>query len=121
MSVEYRTGFLAIKNFDFRQDVLRKGKELLKAGHIFNVSEKHFDGKIVIKGFCVRQGTISSAPYQMELKIGPERDVELAHCSCQAGIDGQCKHTSGLVRFNGNICQYHFVLICTVANSEKFV
>ena len=97
MSIEYRTGFQSIKNFEFRQDVLHKGKELLKAGHIFNVSEKHSDGKIAIKGLCVRQGSISNAPYMVEMTIGPERDVQQAHCSCQAGIDGQCKHTSALV------------------------
>ena len=96
-SVEYRTGFLSIQNFDFRPDVQRKGKELLVAGHLFNVSEKHSDGKIVIKGLCVRQGSIGNAPYNVELWISPGRDVEQAHCSCQAGVDGQCKHASGLV------------------------
>jgi hypothetical protein len=69
MSVEYRTGFLEIKGLEFRPDILRKGKELLTAGHIFNVKETHKANNVTITG----------------------------HCNCQAGIDGQCKHSSGLV------------------------
>ena len=98
MEVEYRTGFLEITGLEFRPDVLRKGHELLKAEHIFNVAEKHKDDKIAIVGNCVRQGSISNSPYIIELQIRQNRSIESAHCSCQAGIDGQCKHTSALVR-----------------------
>ncbi len=99
MEVTYRTGFQEISGLDFRADVLRKGRELFKAGHIFNVAVKHRDDKITIVGYCVRQGSISNSPYTIELQIQSNRSIESAHCSCQAGIDGQCKHTSGLVRF----------------------
>ncbi len=98
MEVEYRTGFLEVTGLEFRPDVLRKGNELLKAGHIFNVSEKHKGDKITIVGYCVRQGSISNSPYIVELQLCQNRSIESAHCSCQAGIDGQCKHTSALVR-----------------------
>jgi uncharacterized Zn finger protein len=100
MSVEYRTGFLEIKGLEFRPDVLRKGKELLTAGHIFNVKETHKPKEVTVTGFCVRQGSISNAPYVIELQISQNRTVISAHCTCQAGIDGQCKHTSGLVSKN---------------------
>jgi hypothetical protein len=98
MEVVYRTGFQEITGLEFRPDVLRKGNELLKAGHVFNVAEKHKEEKITICGYCVRQGSISNPPYIIELQICQNRSVESAHCTCQAGIDGQCKHTSGLVR-----------------------
>ena len=98
MEIEYRTGFLEIFGLEFRPDVLRKGSELFKAHHIFNVAEKHKENKITITGYCVRQGSISNSPYIIELQVRQDRSIESAHCSCQAGIDGQCKHTSGLVR-----------------------
>jgi len=97
MSVEYRTGFLEIKGLEFRPDILRKGKELLTAGHIFNVKETHKANNVTITGFCVRQASISNAPYIIELQISPNRTVLSGHCNCQAGIDGQCKLSSGLV------------------------
>ena len=98
MSIEYRTGFSNIKPINFRPDIIRKGKELEKAGHIFNVSEVHKNGQVAITGYCVRQGSITSSPYLIELQLDHGRNVVGAHCICQAGIDGQCKHSSALVR-----------------------
>ena len=96
-SIEYRTGFSEIEGLEFRPDVDRKGEELLKSNHVFNVSEIHKNNSIIISGHCVRQGSISNAPYIIELQLNKDRKVTGAHCTCQAGIDGQCKHTSGLV------------------------
>jgi hypothetical protein len=109
MSVEYRTGFLAIKGLEFRPDVLRKGKELLSAEHIFNVKETHKSNVVMITGFCVRQGSISNTPYIVELQISQNRTVLSGHCNCQAGIDGQCKHTSGLVSRSFNSIKLSFI------------
>ena len=103
MAIEYRTGFLAIKTLEFHADILRKGKELYKAEHIFNVCELQIENTTTIKGQCVRQGSITKVPYKILLNILPDHSVFKAHCTCLAGADGQCKHTSALVRFSNEL------------------
>ena len=83
----------------FRKSTFKKGKALVP--HVFNVSEtRSKQGKeIVISGKCVRQASVSKAPYNVELSLDETRNVTSALCSCAAGTQGQCKHTAAVVSF----------------------
>ena len=97
MSVEQLDGFIELTGIKFQPELERKGRELLKAGHIFNVSEIQTKDKQTVVGSCLRQGNGSNAPYIIILQVNSDRSIESALCICQSGSDGQCKHTSALV------------------------
>jgi hypothetical protein len=68
--------------------------------HIMNVQERREQGKVTISGKCIKGTKLSDDPYKVEIEIDPQsRKWISGHCSCVNGIDGNCKHTAGLVFF----------------------
>ena len=97
MSVVQLDGFIELKGIEFQPELERKGRELLEAGLIFNVSEIQKKDRKTVVGSCLRQGNGSNAPYIIILQVNSDRSIESALCICRSGSDGQCKHTSALV------------------------
>ena len=81
-------GFGSISGLSFREDIVKKGTDLLNSDHMGDVKEVRKSGKISILGRCVPEASIRKTPYPITLELNPSREVTLAHCSCQAGATG---------------------------------
>ena len=91
-----RAGFQTIAGPEFRPAALTKGPKLL--GHVFNVEEVKDSTKTVILGHCGKQTSVKDRKTRkVELELDSDRKVVSAHCSCVAGVAGNCKHTCALV------------------------
>ena len=98
--ITIKCGFGKISGLHFRDDIMTKGEDLLTGDHLGDVKEvRHYpiipylNGKISVVGRCVPEASIRKTPYIITLELNPSREVTLAHCSCQAGATGMCKHT----------------------------
>ena len=99
--ITIKCGFGKISGLHFRDDIMTKGEDLLTGGHLGDVKEvrhpipiiPYLNGKISVIGRCVPEASIRKTPYIITLELNPSREVTLAHCSCQAGATGMCKHT----------------------------
>jgi hypothetical protein len=70
MNVILETGFSAINYIDdFWQSTTRKGKKLISSKHLMRVREIKAQTKTVIEGFCIRQTTVTAAPYHVQLDV----------------------------------------------------
>ncbi len=97
-------GFETIAGLDFRKSLLSSGKDMIP--HTLNVREirkSDENGQIVsitIAADCIREMSLTEKPWNVTLEINPvDRSVSLARCSCTAGADGLCKHTSAVFQF----------------------
>ncbi len=97
-------GFESIQGLNFRKSLLDSGKDMIP--HVFNVREIRKSDEsgqlisITIAGDCIREMSLTENPWIVTLEIQPtDRSVILSHCSCTAGLDGLCKHTSAIYQF----------------------
>ncbi|KAK0078784.1 hypothetical protein PV325_002103 [Microctonus aethiopoides] len=64
-----QTGFPEIFSVDdFRSSTKRKGMKLVDSNHIVKVREIEKDGEICIEGFCIRQTSVTAAPYRVQFE-----------------------------------------------------
>jgi hypothetical protein len=67
MNVILETGFSAINYIDdFWQSTKRKDEKLISSKHLMRVREIKAQTKTVIEGFCIRQTTVTAAPYHVQ-------------------------------------------------------
>jgi len=78
--------------------MLENGKQLVAAGHVFNVEERQERTKSILTSKCVRATTIRET-WNVELEIDQERRIVSGHCQCFAGINAKCKHGAGLFHY----------------------
>ncbi len=97
-------GFEAISGLDFRKSLLSSGREMMQ--HALNVREIRRSDEngvvtsVTIAADCIREMSLTEKPWTVTLELRPDdRVVTLARCSCTAGIDGLCKHTSAIYQF----------------------
>ncbi|KAK0091514.1 hypothetical protein PV326_003089 [Microctonus aethiopoides] len=65
-----QTGFPEIFSVDdFRSSTKRKGMKLVDSNHIVKVREIEKDGEICIEGFCIRQTSVTAAPYRVQFEV----------------------------------------------------
>jgi hypothetical protein len=64
-------GFGKVEAAEFRPDIIRKGKDLAAGEHLFNVREIRQGGACTIAGQCIREMSLSSDPYNVELTLEP--------------------------------------------------
>ena len=73
----------------------------MKAGHLSNVLE-HRRGcgrGTYITAECVPEMSVRKKRYKIEFHLGEERRITESHCTCVAGVTGQCKHSASLFLF----------------------
>ncbi len=102
LALEIQGGFdkIEFNEGHFRQENLRKGKELLHGGHLVNVVENRNGGRVLVTGECVPEMSIRKPPYKIQFTVQSEsRKVLDARCSCVAGILACCKHAAALFLF----------------------
>ncbi|KAI2795726.1 hypothetical protein BLOT_008074 [Blomia tropicalis] len=97
--IKVSVGFKTINTSDnfFSKSAIDKAKKGLFT-HIFDVSEK----KNVLTAKCKPAMKVTGNPYSITLRLDQTRMVVSGHCSCQAGIHGQCKHAASLVYYINN-------------------
>ncbi|XP_059090826.1 uncharacterized protein LOC131886483 [Tigriopus californicus] len=99
-SLTLKGGFSAIKFGFSRNSLEAKAWRLLYAKHVHGVSERREDGEpTVIRGYCIREMSVSKTSYLVELTLDEARRVIDSHCNCRSGSTGQCKHTGAVVLF----------------------
>ena len=97
--VTIKCGFGSISGLEFRADIVKKGAALLAEGHMGDIKEIRSKGKVTILARCVPEASIRNTPYIITLELNPTtRKVIEAHCNCQAGATGMCKHTYSLYK-----------------------
>ena len=95
-------GFSTIKwNENEEHKALEHGKKLMLSGHIFNVKEVR-ESKVQIIRYCLRETNLNNKPYMIVLILDNQRNITNAHCQCQAGVTGLCKHTGALIYYINN-------------------
>ncbi len=100
---------ITVSEGHFRKKTLEKGKNIVQAGHVggvseedslVNVEERRTTGQVQILGSVAHSTSVKEAPYHVEFKLNPQdRSVIEAHCSCVAGLSGNCKHCAALFIF----------------------
>jgi len=56
--------------------------------------------QVSITASCIPETNIREKPYQIDLSIDPtSRQIQDAHCTCKAGVTGNCKHSAGLIYY----------------------
>ena len=99
--IEIQVGFSSIDFGDvFRPSTLEKGRNLLSAGHVFNVKEVIAGGENVIEGRVIPQTNISNPAYLVSIELSDDRRIKNFACNCTAGsgtLDFKaCKHVCGV-------------------------
>ena len=79
--------FLPISGMEFRDVSKRKGEDLLKSGHLFNVIERQDpqEACVTLKVQCLRETSVTETPYAVKLVIDVQRKVVSAECTCVGG------------------------------------
>ena len=78
--ITIKCGFGSISGLDFRDDIVKKGADLLAGGHLGDIKEIRSNGKVSILGRCVPEASIRSTPYIITLELNPTtRKVLEAH------------------------------------------
>ena len=72
---------------EFRDDSKRKGEDLLKSGHLFNVLERQDprENCATLKAQCLRETSVTETPYAIKFVIDAQRRVTAADCTCVGG------------------------------------
>ena len=69
--ITIKFGFGSISGLQFREDIIKKGGQLLGGGHIGDVKEIRRNGKVSILGRCVPEASIRKTPYTITLELNP--------------------------------------------------
>ncbi|KAK0169367.1 hypothetical protein PV328_012137, partial [Microctonus aethiopoides] len=81
----------------FTKSIREKGKKLAFC-HIKHVEEyidSNINNKLIAK--CIRQTSVTEAPYSLGIEINDEREVVRAQCTCIAKETGECKHIAAFI------------------------
>ncbi len=91
---------MEVREDQFNPENVKKGQQLLSARHMVNVQEHRDKNCTVIKAECIPEMSIRKKRYNVEFHVEESsRKVEAAHCSCTAGVSGQCNHAACLYLF----------------------
>lgn len=78
-----------------------EGCNILNAHHILLCGACNTSDTQINKYFalCLKTSSLSSYPHEInvEIKVVSNRKVIKAHCTCQAGNSGRCKHSVGVL------------------------
>ncbi|XP_043276013.1 uncharacterized protein [Venturia canescens] len=104
MDIIVKTGFKKIKHdIIFQPETVPKGKELVKANHIYNVEEFRRNGQsYLIQAQILRQASVTAEPYRTKLNIGVSRKITNVTCNCVYNKSGKCKHVAALIHYVNN-------------------
>ena len=68
MDLILKTGFAEICNkWTFKLSKISKGEKLVHPNHVTDVREMRKDGKVTLAAFCLRQTSVTSNPYKVEI------------------------------------------------------
>uniref|UniRef100_A0A6P7GZQ9 Tonsoku-like protein n=1 Tax=Diabrotica virgifera virgifera TaxID=50390 RepID=A0A6P7GZQ9_DIAVI len=96
MDIKHYTGFKSISHdIQFQPATPKKGKDLVDAGHVRNVSEYNN----CIQASVIRQTSISKPPYITKLWLNEERKVIKVSCTCIYNKSKRCKHVYAVIHF----------------------
>ncbi|KAK0170631.1 hypothetical protein PV328_008458 [Microctonus aethiopoides] len=86
----YSTNWFFPKIFfvdDFRSSTKRRSIKLVDSNHIVKFREIQKGGQMFIEGFCIRQTSITAAPYHVQFEVCLQHDVTFVifsnSCNCQ--------------------------------------
>ena len=79
--------FLPISGMEFRDDSKRKGEDLLRSSHLFNVLERQEprENCVTLRAQCLRETSVTETPYAVKFTIDAQRRVVAADCTCVGG------------------------------------
>ncbi|KAK0075303.1 hypothetical protein PV325_007090 [Microctonus aethiopoides] len=76
VNVILQTGFSEIVFVDdFRSSTKRESIKLVDSNHIVKVLEIQEDGQMFIEGFCIRQTSVTAAPYYVQFEVCLQHNV----------------------------------------------
>ena len=78
--ITIKCGFGSISGLQFREDIIKKGGQLLAGGHIGDIKEIRSNGKVSILGRCVPEASIRKVPYVITLELNPMTREVLFKC-----------------------------------------
>ena len=76
------------------------GYEVADANHLMYVGiTKLLETEVEIVALCLKSSDLMGPPHELSLKITflPMNKLIKCKCSCTAGIEGRCKHTTALL------------------------
>lgn len=74
MDIVIKTGFEKVTHdISFQPETVPKGKELVKANHVYNVEECRKNGQsYFLQAQILRQASVTSEPYRTKLNVSLE-------------------------------------------------
>ena len=92
-------GKIEWKQVGFVKAQIDNGIQLLKAKHLFNVTETIRESQPVeISAYCVPQTSVRNDPYRLFFRLDADRNVTTHGCTCSFGSHS-CKHKAALGEF----------------------
>ncbi|KAJ8665860.1 hypothetical protein QAD02_007522 [Eretmocerus hayati] len=101
MEIVNETSFSTIThNIKFDPAKEENGKELAARDHVRDVSElKKSSGFFLIQAQIIRQTSINTTPYRVQLHLNSNRHIVGTVCTCVSNKSAKCKHIYALIHY----------------------
>lgn len=77
-----------------------EGENLLNCDHLLACSiAEQTEDFFYLLGFCLQISNMRESPHQIKINVSVNGKINVAECTCKAGLSAKCKHIVAVLLF----------------------